>query len=201
MGEPHQLDVRLDGVLLKRFTVGGEGKGMTTPENYAGNTQGDPEWEKYMHTADRGLEVRVPVKAGPHEVGVSFVQAIVGSRRDPAAAADGLRPHDQRVVLRISRAEDGVDRRSVQRRPARANRRRAARCSSARRKTRQPKSRARGRFFRASPRARIAGRSPRRRRRCCSTSIARAARKSKTSTPASSAASSASWPRRASSSG
>ena len=48
MGEPHQLDVRLDGVLLKRFTVGGEGKGMTTPENYAGNTPGDPEWEKYM---------------------------------------------------------------------------------------------------------------------------------------------------------
>ena len=76
MGEPHQLDVRLDGVLLKRFTVGGEGKGMTTPENYAGNTPGDPEWEKYMLTADRGLEVRAPVKAGPHTVGVSFVRRL-----------------------------------------------------------------------------------------------------------------------------
>jgi hypothetical protein len=76
MGEPHQLDVRLDGVLLKRFTVGGEGKGMTTPENYAGNTPGDPEWEKYMLTADRGLEVRAPVKAGPHLVGVSFVRRL-----------------------------------------------------------------------------------------------------------------------------
>jgi mono/diheme cytochrome c family protein len=76
MGEPHQLDVRLDGVLLKRFTVGGEGKGMTTPENYAGNTPGDPEWEKYMLTADRGLEVRAPVKAGPHVVGVSFVRRL-----------------------------------------------------------------------------------------------------------------------------
>jgi Protein of unknown function (DUF1592)/Protein of unknown function (DUF1588)/Protein of unknown function (DUF1585)/Protein of unknown function (DUF1587)/Protein of unknown function (DUF1595)/Planctomycete cytochrome C len=74
MGEPHQLDIRLDGVLLKRFTVGGEGKGMTAPENYAGNTQGDPEWEKYMHTADEGLEVRTPVTAGPHTVGVSFVR-------------------------------------------------------------------------------------------------------------------------------
>jgi mono/diheme cytochrome c family protein len=73
MGEPHQIDFRLDGVLLKRFSVGGEGKGMTTPENFAGNTQGDPEWEVYMHTADAGLEVRVPVKAGDHEVGVSFV--------------------------------------------------------------------------------------------------------------------------------
>jgi hypothetical protein len=76
MGEPHQLDVRLDGVLLKRFTVGGEGKGMTTPENFAGNTPGDPEWETYMLTADRGLEVRAPVKAGPHTVGVSFVRRL-----------------------------------------------------------------------------------------------------------------------------
>jgi len=74
MGEPHQLDIRLDGVRLKRFKVGGEGKGMTTPENFAGNTQGDPEWEEYMHTADAHLELRVPVKAGSHEVGVSFVR-------------------------------------------------------------------------------------------------------------------------------
>ena len=27
MGEPHQIDLRLDGALLKRFTIGGEGKG------------------------------------------------------------------------------------------------------------------------------------------------------------------------------
>jgi uncharacterized protein DUF1592/uncharacterized protein DUF1588/uncharacterized protein DUF1585/uncharacterized protein DUF1587/uncharacterized protein DUF1595/cytochrome c len=74
MGEPHQMEVRLDGVLIKRFTVGGEGKGMTTPEGFVGNTQGDPEWEVYMHTADAGLEVRLPVKAGTREVGVSFVR-------------------------------------------------------------------------------------------------------------------------------
>ena len=75
MGEPHQIDVRLDGVLLKRFTVGGEGKGHPSPETFAGNTQGDPEWEVYMHTADAGLEVRVPVKAGMRDVGVSFVRS------------------------------------------------------------------------------------------------------------------------------
>ena len=74
MGEPHQLDVRVDGVRVKRFTVGGEGKGMTAPESYAGNTQGDPAWEEYMHTADAHLEVRVPVKAGVRKVGVSFVR-------------------------------------------------------------------------------------------------------------------------------
>jgi mono/diheme cytochrome c family protein len=73
MGEAHQLDIRLDGVLLKRFTIGGEAKGMTAPENFAGNTQGDPEFEEYMHTADAKLEVRVPVTVGLHEVGASFV--------------------------------------------------------------------------------------------------------------------------------
>jgi hypothetical protein len=74
MGEPHQIDVRLDGVRLKRFTIGGEGKGSTAPESFAGNTQGDPEWEVYMHTADEGLQVRVPVTTGAHEVSVSFVR-------------------------------------------------------------------------------------------------------------------------------
>ena len=76
MGEPHQLDFRLDGTLLKRFSVGGEAKGMTTPENFAGNTQGDAAFEVYMHTADAHLEVRVPVKAGLHDVGVSFVRRL-----------------------------------------------------------------------------------------------------------------------------
>ena len=74
LGEAHELDVRVDGVLVKRFSVGGEGKGMTAPESYAGNTQGDPAWEEYMHTADGHLEVRVPVKAGVRKVGVSFLR-------------------------------------------------------------------------------------------------------------------------------
>jgi hypothetical protein len=75
MGEPHQIDIRLDGVRLKRISVGGEGKGMTAPENFAGNTQGGPEWEAYMHSADAGLEANdVPVMAGEHQVGISFVR-------------------------------------------------------------------------------------------------------------------------------
>ena len=43
LGEPHQIDLRVDGALMKRFTVGGEGKGMTAPESYIGNTQGSTE--------------------------------------------------------------------------------------------------------------------------------------------------------------
>ena len=74
MGEPHQIDIRLDGTLIKRFEVGGKARGMTNPESFAGNTQGDPEFEEYMHTADARLEARLPVKAGTHDVGVSFVR-------------------------------------------------------------------------------------------------------------------------------
>ena len=74
MGEPHQIDIRLDGVLIKRFEIGGKAKGMTMPESFAGNTQGDPEFEEYMHGADAGIEARIPVKAGTHDVGVSFVR-------------------------------------------------------------------------------------------------------------------------------
>ena len=74
MGEPHLIDIRVDGALVKRFTIGGEGKGMTAPESFAGNTQGEPGWEVYMHTADDALTVRLPLTAGAHRVGVSFVK-------------------------------------------------------------------------------------------------------------------------------
>src|ERR1019366_5917110 len=79
MGWHQKLDVRVDGKLLKRFTVGGEGKGRPAAASYAGDGEpgfaGDPEWETYMQlTGDAGLEVRVPAKGGSHVVGVSFVR-------------------------------------------------------------------------------------------------------------------------------
>ena len=74
MGDPHQIEIRLDGALLKRFSVGGEGKGRASAESFIGQNQGDPEWEVYMQTADAGLEVRLPVKAGTREVAISFVR-------------------------------------------------------------------------------------------------------------------------------
>ena len=79
MGWPQQLDVRLDGKLLKRFTVGGGAQGRPAAASYAGDGEpgfaGDPEWEKYMQsTGDAGLELRVPVEAGPRVIGVSFVR-------------------------------------------------------------------------------------------------------------------------------
>ena len=81
MGWPQQLDVRLDGALLRRFTVGGDAPGSPAAASYAGDGEpgfaADPEWEAYMQTTgDSGLEVTVPVTAGPHVVGVSFVREL-----------------------------------------------------------------------------------------------------------------------------
>jgi mono/diheme cytochrome c family protein len=81
MGWEQQLDVRLDGRLVKRFAVGGKAEGRPAGASYAGDGEpgfaGAPEWEKYMQTdGDAGLEVRVPVTAGSRIVGVSFVRAL-----------------------------------------------------------------------------------------------------------------------------
>ncbi|MEE2790274.1 MAG: DUF1592 domain-containing protein [Acidobacteriota bacterium] len=81
MGWPQQLDVRLDGRLLKRFTVGGNAPGRPAASSYAGDGEPgfavDSDWETFMQlTGDAGLEVRVPVKAGPRSVGVSFVREL-----------------------------------------------------------------------------------------------------------------------------
>jgi hypothetical protein len=81
MGWPQQLDVRLDGKLLKRFTVGGQATGRPAAASYAGDGEpgfaGDDSWEKYMQFGgDAGLEIRAPVNAGPHTVGVSFVREL-----------------------------------------------------------------------------------------------------------------------------
>jgi Protein of unknown function (DUF1592)/Protein of unknown function (DUF1588)/Protein of unknown function (DUF1585)/Protein of unknown function (DUF1587)/Protein of unknown function (DUF1595)/Planctomycete cytochrome C len=81
MGWPQRLDVRLDGALLKRFTVGGAATGRPAAASYAGDGEpgfaGDDSWEKYMQFGgDAGLQVRVPVPAGLHIVGVSFVREL-----------------------------------------------------------------------------------------------------------------------------
>ena len=81
MGWPQQLEVRLDDRLLERFELGGAAPGTPAAASYAGDGEpgfaGDPDWETYMQlTGDAGLEVRVPVPAGPRTVGVSFVRQL-----------------------------------------------------------------------------------------------------------------------------
>ena len=74
LGAEHLLDVRLDGALIERFTIGGEDwVALAPPESYSGNINVGRTWENYSHNMDRDLKVRVLVKAGRRVVGVSFV--------------------------------------------------------------------------------------------------------------------------------
>jgi hypothetical protein len=62
----NDLEVRLDHARIKQFSVGGEGSlNPWSPQ---------PNPSEYERTADAGLEVRIPVKAGPRLVGVEFVK-------------------------------------------------------------------------------------------------------------------------------
>ena len=72
---PQDIDVRLDGALVTRFSVGDAGtKGEMAPLSFSGNIAGHPDWEFYMNTGDEGLEVRFDAKAGPRTVEISFVR-------------------------------------------------------------------------------------------------------------------------------
>ena len=73
LGRPHRLEVRLDGVRVAQFVVGGEDHGSPAPASFAGAIFGNPAWEKYAHDADADLEARFTAKAGTRLVGVTFV--------------------------------------------------------------------------------------------------------------------------------
>ena len=59
---PNQIDVRLDGAGVETFTIGGKTKETDRSVGYKDTED----------TEDAGLEVRFPVKAGPHVVGITF---------------------------------------------------------------------------------------------------------------------------------
>jgi mono/diheme cytochrome c family protein len=94
LGEPHELDIRVDGGLVRRFTIGGGALGgfgnFPAPPSYGGDVNGDDAWEKYVLHADEGLEVRFDAKAGDRLVGVSF--------RQKRVELEGPRPEREREV-------------------------------------------------------------------------------------------------------
>ena len=79
---PNEIEFRVDGKRVGQFTLGGPelsaaaAKASTSDYNDTGNP---------LFTADEGLEVRVPLKAGLHEVTVTAVKA-------DASKAEGLGP-------------------------------------------------------------------------------------------------------------
>ena len=128
MRSPQQLELRLDGTLLKRFTVGGEAKGTPGPLTWNGEIVGETEYELYMHAADAGLEVRVPVTAGVHQVSASFVD----SPWEPEGVTQPLqvdfgRGSDEQYDG-YAAVEHGDHSRTVRIPAARATRRAGARC-------------------------------------------------------------------------
>ena len=68
----HQLDLRVNGVRVRQFTIGGTAPGRPAPAGFEGNIFGSADWESYMQTADDALRVRVQVRAGPGVVSASF---------------------------------------------------------------------------------------------------------------------------------
>jgi len=76
--EPHDLEVLLDGARMKLFTV-------SPPK-------GDRNFEK----VDAHLKVRVPVSAGPHQLGVAFLKnpsSLLETKRQPYQARYNMHRH------------------------------------------------------------------------------------------------------------
>ena len=70
---PHDLDVRLDGRRIQRFTIGGERRGRSAGI-FSTASMGDVAQEQYERRADEVLDVRYSVKAGTHVVSAAFVK-------------------------------------------------------------------------------------------------------------------------------
>jgi hypothetical protein len=67
LAEPNDIEVSVDGERVRLFTVGGK-------QPRAEASRGDGNAGPPRAAADAGLQVRVPVQAGSHTVGVAFVQ-------------------------------------------------------------------------------------------------------------------------------
>jgi mono/diheme cytochrome c family protein len=91
LGWPQQLEIRLNGRLLERFTVGGEAPGTPAPLSFSGTGEpGTIDWEQYMLTeAGEGLEVRIPVEAGPAQISVSYIRQLIEPESIPQPAQGG----------------------------------------------------------------------------------------------------------------
>jgi hypothetical protein len=80
LDEPHDLDLRIDGERVARFTVGGQDPPGPAPLSFSGTfvAAGDADyptqaWDDYRTGADADLRVRLSVSAGSHRVSASFV--------------------------------------------------------------------------------------------------------------------------------
>ena len=80
---PHELEISIDGVRIFTAPVGGEEDNKLSDTNLA----------QTKETLDRRLRTRVPVKAGPHAVGVTFI------RKNSAQSDEPLQPFTRNLDL------------------------------------------------------------------------------------------------------
>jgi hypothetical protein len=96
--EPHQLEVSLDGDQVQLFTV--------TPQRRAeGPQQG--QIVSFQDRADDNLSLRIPVKGGPHELGIGFVKrpsVLLETERQPYQARFNMdrHPRSQPALYSVS---------------------------------------------------------------------------------------------------
>ena len=93
---PHTLEVSLDGVLVRTFTVG-EAQPAGAPRDSSAHRA----WRDRQRTADRDWEFRLPVGAGPRELRVTFV-------RRTAAYSETLRQPYRRPYTSITGGDTRV---------------------------------------------------------------------------------------------
>lgn len=101
LGWAQLLEIRLDGRLLERFSIGGEAPGTPAPLSFSGTGEpGTTDWELYMlQEAAEGLEVRVPVTAGPHTITASYVRQQVEDEGVPQPRQGGRLPANDEAYL------------------------------------------------------------------------------------------------------
>ena len=95
--EPHEMELLLDRERVQLFTV-------TPPERQEGFSE---DYQPSHDNIDRHLNVRVPVKAGPHALGVAFLKnpsALLETARQPYQAHFNFyrHPRIQPAVYSIS---------------------------------------------------------------------------------------------------
>jgi hypothetical protein len=79
-----ELDLLVDGVRVRRFTVGGECVGSSEPRCV--RPPGLVQASEYERAADAELEVRVAVGAGARRIGLAFVRRVGAELESPAPA-------------------------------------------------------------------------------------------------------------------
>lgn len=138
IAEPHDIDVRLDGERLKLFTIGGEHTGIADGIQAADTLPPDFAQAEYERTADDELEFHVPIKAGTHLLGVTFLKEFfapenlrtesdigisnVSITGPYAAVGPGDTPSRQKIFICApsTRAEEGACARKILTRLSRA---------------------------------------------------------------------------------